>query len=97
MTFALNIKRVAIDRSGTITAGATSQTLAPANSGRGGLFIQNIDAAEDLWINEFGVAAALATAGSILIPAKSSYLVNTANLITVIATTTGHKYTATEW
>lgn len=96
MTSALNVKRPGLDRSGAITAGATAQVLAAANPQRNGLYIQNIDAAEDLWVNEFGTAA-LTTAGSVLIPAKTSFLVNTANAISVVATTTGHKYTATEW
>jgi hypothetical protein len=57
------------DRSGTVTAGGTSQELAPAVATRQYLLIQNISAG-DLWIN-FGVAA-VTTQPSIKIPPGGS-------------------------
>lgn len=85
------------NRSGAITTGGTAQTLAAANATRIGLEIQNIDATEDMWLNEIGGAAALNTAGSYKIGAGSSARVRTNQAVSVIAATTGHKWTATEW
>jgi len=87
------------DRSGTITAGTVSQTLAAVNTSRKYLMVQNIDASEDLWIN-FTSDAAVATAGSIQIKAGATFTMEGAfvstQLVTVIATTTAHKFTAKE-
>lgn len=98
--------RVAIGDRGSLTdaanldldVAATSQSLFAANVARKFLLIQNLDAAEDLWVN-FGAAATIdkpsikIAAGQILrfdgnfIPTQS---------VTVIATTINHKYTAKE-
>lgn len=90
------------DRSGTITVGATSQVAAAANIGRQYLLIQNIDAAEDLWVNFDTAAAAIAGAGSIQLKPAGS-LVFEAGMgfvptcaINVNATTLGHKFTCKE-
>lgn len=86
------------DCSGTITAGGTAQTLVAANTGRQYLFIQNVDASEDLWFNY--TTAATADKPSIRLAPRESYessggFVST-ELVSVIAATTGHKYTAKE-
>lgn len=84
------------DRSGSIATGGTAQVLAAANASRRSLTIQNIDAAEDMWVNENGGTATVATAGSFLIPAKTSATIHTNKAVSVVAATTGHKWTATE-
>ncbi len=87
------------DRSGTITAGGTAQTLMASNASRRYLLIINIDATEDLWIN-FTTAAV--TTGQPSIPIRpGGAFVQEANfvsteLISVKAVTTGHAWTAKE-
>lgn len=84
--------------SGSIAAGATAQTISAATPARRYFFIQNLDASEDLWIN-FGTAA-VADQPSIKIEAGGSFSMEdsfvSTQLISVIAATTGHKYTAKE-
>jgi hypothetical protein len=84
------------DRSGAITLGGTAQTLAAANTARVGLEIQNIDPAEEMWVNENGGTAAANTQGSNFIAARGSVTVSTNRAISVVAATTGHKWTAIE-
>jgi len=87
------------DRSGTITVAATSQELAAVNVGRKYLRVQNLDGAEDLWIN-FTDDAAVDTEGSICLPALGSFVMEgsfiSSEKVTVIATTVDHKFTAKE-
>ncbi len=87
------------DRSGTITAGGTAQTAAAANSGRQYLLIQNLDASEDLWVR-FGATAAVATPGSVKLLGNSGMTFESGpcatGLVSVIAATTGHKFTIWE-
>lgn len=84
------------DKSGTIATGGTAQDAVAADTGRQYLLIQNIDAAEDLWVN-FGTNAVSASAGSILVPAKSSlvfeHVACPTGRVSVVAATTGHKFT----
>lgn len=88
------------DRSGTITVGGTSQTLAASNSSRKYIFIQNPSSAtESLFIN-FTSASSL-TVGSVeLLPGGSfertlaTYM--TTELITVNAASTAHAFVAKE-
>lgn len=86
------------DFSDDITAGGVSQTLAVANVLRKYIFVQNLDASEDLWIN-FGAAATIARP-SIKISAGGSFVMEgsfvSTQEITVIATTIGHDFTAKE-
>ena len=82
------------DRSGT--AGTTSTTLAPANTSRKGLNIQNISA-NNLGINEFGNTAAIGSPGTYTVPAGGSINIRTTNAINVIASAAGSAYTATEF
>ena len=95
------------DRSGSIAVANTSQTLTVANGARKRLFIQNpytaagqnIGAAESLFIN-FTSAAGVNTGASIELLAGQSFDTGqgpvTTELVTVIATTAGHRYIAKE-
>lgn len=86
------------DKSGAITTGGTQQTLAAVKVDRKYLFIQNLDAAEDLWFNF--TTNAVADKPSIKIPAGGSFVMEgsyvSSELISVIAATTGHKWAAKE-
>lgn len=86
------------NRSGTITSGGTAQTLAPIKSGRRYLFIQNVDASEDLWFNY--TTAAVVDQPSIRLRPGEAYEnpdgFCSSELISVIAATTGHKFVAKE-
>lgn len=88
-----------VDRSGAITTGGAAQDAAAANSGRQYLLIQNIDAAEALWVN-LGATAAVATAGSITLAAGASLVFESGpcatGRVSVVAATTGHKFTVKE-
>lgn len=95
----------AVDRSGTVAVGNTSQQLMPANAARQGYLIQNLDTTgEALWVNLAGGAAAANAAGSFSIgPGSSVQFVGgaiqgvTSNQINVVAATAAHKYSAIEW
>jgi hypothetical protein len=87
------------DRSSTITAGGTAQTLAASNSSRKKLIIINPSTAtESLWFNF--TTAAVAASPSIELKAGTRYETDAAfistELISVIAATTGHVFTAKE-
>jgi hypothetical protein len=84
------------DRSGSITLGGTAQVLAAANTARIALVGQNIDPSEDMWINEVGGNAQANTVSSTLVPAKATFSVDTNRAISIVAATTGHKWTAVE-
>lgn len=93
---ASNVLGAGTDRSGSITTGGTAQVMAASNTNRIALVGQNIDAAEDMWINEVGGTATANTIGSTLVPAKATFSVDTNRAISVVAATTGHKWTAVE-
>lgn len=86
------------DRSGPIVSGGTSEVLAPVNAARKYLFVQNLSADEDLWI-DFTVDA-LADAPSIRLEPGQSFVMEgnfvSTEEVNVFATTTGHEYTAKE-
>lgn len=82
------------DRSGT--AATTSGSLAPANTSRRALNIQNIGA-NNIGVNEFGGTAAIGTSGTYTIAPGGSLNVRTNRAITVIAATSATAYTATEY
>jgi len=86
------------DRSGTITAGGTAQTLAASNSSRKYLLIENQDSAESLWINF--TTAAVTSQPSIELQPGATFVMDSAfvstELVSVIAATTGHKFAAKE-
>lgn len=90
----LKLLPVAINRSGSITAGGTSQTLAALNANRTHLFIQNISDG-DLWMSEYGPAA-VDGSGSYRIAPGLAARVLTRNAITIVGAATGQKFTATE-
>lgn len=95
------------DKSGAITVGGTSQTLAAINAARKRILVtnpctatsQNIATAESLFIN-FTSAASPTAGGSIELSPCGSYdsgsSVVTTELIAVNAATTAHKWTAKE-
>lgn len=82
------------NRSGT--AGTTASTLAPANTSRVGLEVQNISA-NNIGINEIGGTAAIGTAGTYTVAPGGSFRVRTNRAISVIAASASSAYTATEW
>jgi hypothetical protein len=57
---------------------------------------QNIDATEDMWINEIGGTAAASTVSSYVVPPRATFSIATNRAISIVAATTGHKFTATE-
>lgn len=85
------------DRSGTITAGGTAQTLAAANVGRRAFFFQNNSTA-DLWLNF--TTTAVASQPSIKVGAGLTLTMNpgpvTTELISIIGATTGQAFSAKE-
>lgn len=85
----------ATSRSGTITTGNTSQTLAAANAARRGLRIQNISAGS-LGVNELGAAAAIGTAGTYTLATGETLEVLGQGAVTVVGATIGQAFTAVE-
>ncbi len=87
------------NRSGTITAGGTSQQIAPANASRKYLFIQNpITATETLFVN-FGSPAASGTSYEIAAGGSLSLGVGSfvpTDAVNIVAATTGHVFVAKE-
>lgn len=85
------------DRSGTVTVGGTAQQLAPANTSRKYLFIQN-NSSGDLWIN-FGANATTAQP-SVKVEAGANFFWESSfvpsSSISVIGATTGQTFTAKE-
>lgn len=92
--------------SGTITTGGTAQNAVTASATRRGLQIMNIDTTEGMWIRFNGTATAGTEDSYFLAPATSttaggSYVTpsnfgfNTA--LSVVAATTGHKFSCTQW
>ena len=94
------------DCSGTITTGGTAQNAFAAARTRHGFQITNIDTSEPMWISFTGTATAN-TQGSYPLAAAtvttfvgagayySSVGFNTA--LSIIAATTGHKFSCTVW
>ncbi len=82
------------DRSGT--ANTTASTLAPANTARRGLEIQNVGA-NNIGVNEIGGTAAIGSPGTYTLAAGASMRIRTNRAISVIAATGATAYTATEF
>ena len=82
------------DRSGTIAAGGTAQSLAPANANRRLLRGQNLSTG-DLWINEFGPPATPASP-AYRVPAGGTFGINTNQAVSIWGATTGQAWSATE-
>lgn len=91
------IRGAITNRSGTITAGGVTQTLAAANATRSYFFVQNIST-DTLWIN-FGVSAGQDQPSIKLCPEATfvmeSGFVST-DAINIIGPTTGAKFVAKE-
>lgn len=85
-----------VDRSGTITLGGTSQTLAAADQSRGNITIYNLSTESEILCVNVTSAASCSAAGSWHISPGSSITLTTKEAITVVAATTGHKFTAKE-
>lgn len=88
----------ATDKSGTITAGGSAQTLMAANANRRGFSIQN-NSNGDLWFS--GLAAAVQSQPSMRIASGAlfetpAHAVGT-TAISIIGATTGQAFTAREW
>lgn len=84
------------DRSGTITAGGTAQTLAGINANRTAFEIENLSS-DFLWINF--TTTAVRNQPSIRIGSGQSLVMDTfvsTELISVIGGTTGQAFTAKE-
>lgn len=83
-----------VDHSGTITSGGTSQTLAAADPTRGAITITNPSTESEVLCVNVTSAASCSTPGSWLISPGGSLTLKTGELVTVVAATTGHKFTA---
>jgi hypothetical protein len=85
------------DKSGTIAAGGTAQTLAAINVNRKYLLIQN-NSAGDLWINF--TTTAVAAQPSIKLVSGATYIMEgsfvSMELVSIIGATTSQAFTAKE-
>ena len=95
-----------VDCSAAITSGGAAQNAITASSGRQGFQIQNLDASEPLWISLNGTAAASTVGSYVLAAATATTFQNGGSYyspfgfnkaISVIAATTGHKFSCTSW
>jgi hypothetical protein len=85
------------DRSGTTSSTAgQATTLAPVNTARRGLNIQNISA-NPMGINEIGGAASIGSPGTYTLAAGATINVRTNRAVTVVSGTASQPYTATEF
>lgn len=84
------------DVSSTVTLGGTSQTLAAANPGRNSIHITHSTAETEVLCVNVTSDASCTTAGTYVIAAGGYLCLNTREKVTVVAATTGHKYTAKE-
>jgi hypothetical protein len=105
-TPALAINLTPVDCSGTITSGGTAQSAFTAATGRAGFQIANLDTTEVMWISFTGTAVAGAVGSYPLAPATattfaglSSYYssIGYSTALSVIAATTGHKFSCSRW
>lgn len=85
-----------VDASGAIAAGGTAQNAAAANIARRGFLLQNLDAAEELYVRLTG-ASVIGGAGSFVLGPYASLQGVGTGAISVIATTTAHKFSLVEW
>lgn len=110
--FACASASAAVDCSATITAGGTAQTLIPPGTSIRGFILGNIDAnsggGEPIWFSITGTAAAGATGSyPLAAPTATTYAGLTSftfpswwdfnTSLSVVAATTGHKISCTEW
>lgn len=96
------------DCSGSITTGGTAQNAFTASATRHGFTIVNFDTTEPLWISFTGTATAstpgsypLAAATATTFTGAGSYTspigLGMSTALSVVATTTGHKWSCTSW
>lgn len=89
------------DGSGTITAGGTAQNLFGGTAPLHGFLLVNLDPAELLWFSMSTTAAANATQSIPLAPLGGTFVSPIGMIpfaaISVVAATTGHKFTAVQW
>jgi hypothetical protein len=87
------------DRSGTITIGGVSQSLAPDRKDRTYLFFQNLSGSE-LWVNFGAAPIASAAAGSIRVPAYAAFSLEgnfvSTEAIAIFGAITGQAFTCKE-
>lgn len=91
----------ASDGSGSITLGGTAQTLFSNVVPAHGFFVYNVDLTEVLWLSMTQTAQAFA-AGSIPLAPMGGMFISPPGMvpfttISVVAATTGHKFTAVQW
>jgi len=94
------------DCSGTITSGGVAQSAFVASRSRHGFIIYNLDTTEPLWIN-FNDTATASTQGSypLTAPAPTTFSsggsfytsVGYNGALSIVAATTGHKFSCTIW
>lgn len=89
------------DGSTTITTGGTAQNLFSGNTPANGFAVYNSDSSEAMWVSDSTTAAANGT-GSIYIAPLGGYETphrgyRPVGPVSVIAATTGHKFTARTW
>jgi hypothetical protein len=88
-----------VDRSGTIVAGGTAQSLLLANVTRNGFSVQNLSIG-DLWVNEVGGVAAAAQP-SIKVAAGATYQTPLGSpcpaAASIFGATTAQAFTCREW
>ncbi len=85
------------DRSGTVTVGATAQSIMPAWNNRHGCFVQN-QSTGDLWVSTTGTAAAVQPA--VRVPAGAIYSCGvpaSGGALSLYGATTGQAFAAREW
>lgn len=87
---------------GTITTGGTAQTLFGGSRPANAFSIFNAHSTEDLWFSDgAGVTAAIDGVGSVRIPPYGLYETHLTyrphGPVTVVAATTGHKFSARYW
>lgn len=85
-----------VDRSGSITAGGTAQTLMAANAYRDHAFVGNPNASGSLWINDLGGTALANGAGSTEIPPGEVVQTRSRSAISIVHATTSATFTAGE-
>jgi hypothetical protein len=94
--------------SGTITTGGTAQNALSASTVIHGFTIANLDTTEVMWINFVGTAAASTTDSFPLAPATATTFANlpsyttpvgfgSNHAVSVVAATTGHKFSCVWW
>lgn len=96
------------DCSSTITAGNSAQNAITASSTIRGFMLMNLDVTEPMWVSFTGTAAAASTASYVLQAGASSTFagagsfvspvgMGTSSAVSVVAATTGHKFSCTRW